>query len=148
MMAVSQPIATSAAALLLVASAPSAPPPPPPWHDGIEHDAVAAVSVATIADAPIFRRVRAVAFERGSEADVRAVCGEVVLPGTRHEHIRFAVLYRRDGPGSARIGDPLVEEWAADEPLSPPRLLPWMWRSFCSDAAPPPPPVLAALDDP
>ena len=153
MMAFIRPIATSVAALSLVAAAapaPSAPPPPPPWHDGIEHEAVAAVSAATIAEAPLFRRVRAVAFERGGGgADLRAVCGEVALPGTRQEHVRFVVLYRRDGHGAARVGEPMVEEWPADEPLDPPRLLPAMWRSFCSDAAPPQsPPVLAALDDP
>jgi hypothetical protein len=97
--------ALAAGAFLAVPSAASS----SSWHDGIEHDAVAAVSEATIHDAPLFRRVGTFAFERGGEADLRAVCGEVALPGTRREYVRFVALYRREGDGWARASEPAVE---------------------------------------
>jgi hypothetical protein len=134
--------ALAAGAFLAVPSAASS----SSWHDGIEHDAVAAVSEATIHDAPLFRRVGTFAFERVGEADLRAVCGEVALPGTRREYVRFVALYRREGDGWARASEPAVEEWAADEPLRPPRLRSAMRDIFCRDAPPPGPPVGEAHD--
>jgi hypothetical protein len=112
--------------LTLVASIILAMAPARAFWEGIDRQAVMAVTELGGDETLLFRNIRVHDFEAGDES--RSVCGEVWFDGTS-EYVRFVLLFGRFADRPEPIGLPLVGDLT--ESLAG---LEGLWASFCRGA--------------